>query len=407
MDSFLLSLRAASYPEVSEGGFFVFLDKLCSIKGGIILFHVYEVVDSLVNHIKTKFPNDIALIGHYGSYAQGTATKRSDLDFFFIPANSEGFRHSLQFVVNDISFDFWPISWERADRIASFDELNMSIIADCKLLYVRSEEDRARFLKLRQKITDMTQQGTKLVGKAESQLRDAYLHLYKMSQIANLEDIAPFRQEAQKILITVLNSVSLINGTYFTKGWGKNREQIRGFKLKPNQLEQLVEFIIHSNSPIEIHKACKELTKNTLDLLLSQKEAYATGPSYHDRMRGFYEEVKGILDKVLTACEINDYESAFFWAIGVQNEISQFLYYAEKGHWPVSLDSSLDYQIYKNLGFPDLISILDAQNLSLLFEAVNRLDLQLENHLKSQGVVMNRFSNNEEFNEFLKTFNMG
>jgi hypothetical protein len=372
------------------------------------LFNVFEVADSLVNHIKSKFPNDIALIGYYGSYVQGTATTRSDLDFFFIPAMTDGFRHSIQFVVNNISFDFWPISWERAERIAAFEELNVSIIADCKLLYVRSDDDRNRFLKLRQKIADMTEQGLRLVEKSESQLRDAYVHLYNMSRFSNSEDIAPFRHEAQEILMNVLYSISLINRTYFTKGWGKNTEQIRNFSLKPAKLEQLMETIIRSKSTTEIHEACEQLTKNTLDLLLQQKEAYSIGPSYPDRMRGFYEEVKGILDKVLTACEMNDCDSAFFWAIGVQGEISRFLYYAEKGHWPVSLDPSLGYQnVYRNLGFPDLTAILDAQNLAPLFEAVKRLDSLLENHLKNQGVEINRYRNNEEFNEFLKSFNNG
>jgi predicted nucleotidyltransferase len=113
---------------------------------------VFAVAEALINHIKSRCPNDIAIAAYYGSYAQGTATKRSDLDFFFIPATPEGFRVSLQFVVGDISFDFWPISWERAQRMASFDEPTTTIIADCKLLYVRSEEDRDRFMKLRETI---------------------------------------------------------------------------------------------------------------------------------------------------------------------------------------------------------------------------------------------------------------
>ena len=100
------------------------------------MVNVFEVAEAVVEHIKSNYPNDIAVIAYYGSYAQGTATKRSDLDFFFIPATAEAARHSIQFTVNKISFDFWPISWERAERMASFDELNLSIIADCKILYV-------------------------------------------------------------------------------------------------------------------------------------------------------------------------------------------------------------------------------------------------------------------------------
>lgn len=43
---------------------------------------VMDVADTLVKHIKSHFAKDVAIIAYYGSYAQGTATKRSDLDFF-------------------------------------------------------------------------------------------------------------------------------------------------------------------------------------------------------------------------------------------------------------------------------------------------------------------------------------
>src|SRR5690554_3951022 len=104
-------------------------------------------------------PNDIAIIAYYGSYAQGTATKRSDLDFFFIPATPEGYRMSIQFVLHDISFDFWPIDWERAERMASFEDSFTTIIADCQLLYVRSKADYTRIMKLRDQISEMHEPG--------------------------------------------------------------------------------------------------------------------------------------------------------------------------------------------------------------------------------------------------------
>lgn len=367
------------------------------------MFNVFNVADTLVNHIITKFPNDIAIITYQGSYARGTATKRSDFDFFFIPTSSTGYRHSLQFIVNNISFDFFPVSWERAERMATFEELSVASIADSKILYARSDEDRDRFFKLREKISEVTKQEMEMLKKSELQLREAYIHLYNMSRFSNSEDITLYRHEAQEILMNVLYSVSLINRTYFSKGWGKNTEQIKSFSLKPNNLEQLMETIMRSVSCVEIRESCELLTQNTLDLLLQQRELHSKGPSYPDRMRGFYEEVKGIFDKILTACENKDYTTAYFFSIGVQREVSQFLYYAEKGYWPVSLDTSLDYRnVYKQLGFPDLTSILDAQNLLLLFEAIKSLDSLLENYLKNQGVEINRFSNIEEFNNFLK-----
>jgi hypothetical protein len=367
------------------------------------VFNVFDVAETLVNHIKSKYPDDIAIIAYYGSYAQGTASKRSDLDFFFIPATSNGYRASIQFVLNDISFDFWPISWERAKRMASFEDPFTTIIADCRLLYVRSDEDRTRFMKLRDTISDMLkpEQGPILVEKAETQLRDAYVHLYKMRCSDDSEDLTFYRTKAHSVLTKVLQSLALLNRSYFTKGWGKNMDQILQFRLKPSRLERLLDAVMNARLPHDIRSACEQLTADTLELVLRQKEAYSGTPS--DRMKGFYEEAKGTLDKIIIACEKNDYNTAFFAAIGIQDEIARFLFFAVNGYWPCNLEPSSAYQdIYNRLGFPDLTVLLEPDDLSRLQASVERLSSLLESHLRSQGVRINRFQNLEQFEAFLE-----
>jgi hypothetical protein len=372
--------------------------------GEIVVVDVFEIAETLISHIKAIFPNDIAIAAYYGSYAQGTATKRSDLDFFFIPATPEGYRASIQFVVGDISFDFWPISWERAEKMASFEEPQTTIIADCRLLYVRSDDDRTRFMRLRDTISNMRspEHRQMLTEKAELQLRDAYVHLYKMSCTDDLENLSYFRVEAHGVITKVLQSLALINRTYFTRGWGKNMEQLLRFPLKPARLEPLLDSIMNAQRAADIRSACEQLTADTLELVLEQKKTYSGVSSYPDRMKGFYEEAKGVLDKILTACEKNDYHTAFFWAISIQDEIARFIFFAESGHWPCNLDPSLSYQeLYTRLGLPDLVVLLDPHNLAPLQATVERLDTLLESHLRTQGVEINRFETIKQFEVFL------
>ena len=77
---------------------------------------------------------------------------------------------------------FRPISWERAEKMAALEDLQTTIIADCHILYVRSDEDHARFMKLRDKISGMCdpKHGRHFTERAESMLCDAYVHLCKM-----------------------------------------------------------------------------------------------------------------------------------------------------------------------------------------------------------------------------------
>ncbi|MGM1047292.1 MAG: kanamycin nucleotidyltransferase C-terminal domain-containing protein [Bacillota bacterium] len=368
------------------------------------MLNVFEVSDALVNHIRTHFSDDIAIIACYGSYAQGTATKRSDLDFFFIPATPHGYRASIQFIVNDISFDFWPISWERAEKMALMEDSKTTIIADSRILYVRSDEDHARFMKLREKINDMQdpKNGQHLTERAEALLHDVYVHLYKMRRNEESDSLSLFRIEAYEILTKVLECLALLNQTFYTKGWGKNMDQIMRLPLKPARLEMLIDAIMTAKVASKVRQACEELVSDTLELVLNKKETYTTSPSYPDRMLGYYEEVKGGLDKVVTACEINDYSTAFYGAIGVQDQIAHFLYFAEKGNWPSPLDHTMVYlDLYKELGFPNLINLLNPDDLTPLQTAIENLDNLLESHLKNHEVKVNRFPSLEEFKAFL------
>ncbi|MBP3962649.1 nucleotidyltransferase domain-containing protein [Paenibacillus lignilyticus] len=365
------------------------------------MLNVFDVAQTLVNHIRERYSEDVALIAYYGSYAQGTATPRSDLDFFFIPASERGSDASVQFVLHDISFDFWPISWERAERMAKFEEQNTTIIADCEILYVRSEEDRTRFLQLRKIIDELPQQEQTFIGKAESQLREVYVHLYKIS-LLHEDDISGCRTEAHGVLNKLVYTLALLNRTYMTRGWGKNREQLLQFPLRPANLEEQIETISRASSCREIREACGQLTADTVAIVMEQRKTHASGPSYPDRAKGFYEEVKGIFDKIRTACEKNDYTTASYWSIGVQDEVAAFLCYFETGLWPGSLEAGATYHSsYTEAGLPDLPAHLDPLNLVPLHDAVVRLDQLLERHLQSKGVAINRFNDLAQFEQFL------
>ncbi|MGO4276228.1 hypothetical protein AB4Z22_41455, partial [Paenibacillus sp. TAF58] len=112
---------------------------------------------------------------------------------------------------------------------------------------------------------------------------------------------------------------------------------------------------------------------------------------------------KGILDKVATACEMNDYDTAYFYTVHAHEEIARFLYFAEKGYWPGELMINSAYQsIYEQAGLPALVSLLDSKNLTQLQAGVELLSSLLESHLKFKGVEINRFQDIEQFEVFLR-----
>jgi len=365
---------------------------------------VFKVSEIIVNHIKANYSQDVAIVGYYGSYLQGRATKRSDLDFFFIPATPRGRSVELQFIIDGISFDFYPIGWERAERMAAFDNWNTTIIADCELLYVRSDEDHKRFINLRETIHAMKDQSNSIAftNKAEHVLRDCVVTLEKFHIDGSSLDLSYCRTLAQEVAGQVFKCLGYLNQTYFTRSWGHYREQVRDLPLKPERLDTCLDTIMLSKSTDDIQSACKQLIHETLSLITTQRNSQPSIQSYEHRMKGFYEEERGMLNKLLTACEKGHYETAFFVAIGVQDDIARILYAAEKGHWPGEFDVGEYRQFYSKFGFPELVNLLDPENFDPLRLAVLQLIDKFEEHIVTRGVKLNKFNTIEEFEAFYR-----
>jgi hypothetical protein len=363
---------------------------------------VFEVADIIIKHIKTHYPQDVAIVGYYGSYLQGRATERSDLDFFFIPATARGRQVECQFIIDGISFDFWPIGWDRAERMATSEEWSTTIIADCELLYIRSEDDLARFMELRRTISNMGSKSNApaMISKAESILTECLISIAKMRLAENSNELSYCRTQAQEVAGNIFKSLGFLNQIYYKRSWGHYREQVRNLPIKPDQLDQYLDTIMFSSTPDEIMEACEKLAADTIRLILERQNGQEEIRSYKERMKGYYEEERGMMNKLLTACEKGHYETAFFGAIGVQDGLARILYAAEKGRWPSIVDLGEYREIYLRYGYPDLAAILDPTDFEPLRLAVLQLIETLESHLRTEGVSLNRFESVAEFESF-------
>jgi len=363
---------------------------------------VFAVADIIVKHIKTHYPQDIAIVGYYGSYLQGRATERSDLDFFFIPATPRGKQVELQFIIDGISFDFWPIGWDRAERMSTFEDWSTTIIAECELLYVRSEADLTKFMKLRETISSMPGPSNTLalINRAESAVCDCFTSLMKFQLAGDALDLSISRILAKEIAANIFRALALLNQTYYTRMWGHYREQANNLRIKPEQLDLYLDTMMLSHSIEEIKSACEAMASDTHDLISERRNKLQGERSYQACMKGYYEEEKGMLNKLLTACEKGHYETAFFVAAGVQDSLARILYAAETGRWPSILDAVEYREYYHRFGYPDLAALLDPEDFEPLRAAVLQLIKQLEDHLKGEGVALNQFDSVADFELF-------
>ena len=116
-----------------------------------------KILKTIIQKIEKDLPNDISVLVCYGSFITGKMHKYSDIDFFFIPKTENGYKLAYQFIIKEIGYDLWPISWNRAEKISKLQESLQSIFIDGKVLYFSTNEDLHRYDELVTRLKDNLQ----------------------------------------------------------------------------------------------------------------------------------------------------------------------------------------------------------------------------------------------------------
>ncbi len=136
-----------------------------------------EINGRLVRWIAEKaereYAEDISLVLIYGSYVNGTANSRSDVDCCFIPKTERGYEMAAGFILEGVGYDIFPMSWERVERIACLRENLTPLVGDAEIIFCGSAEDMARFQGMQEKLQCCLADGAYVREIAEERCREA------------------------------------------------------------------------------------------------------------------------------------------------------------------------------------------------------------------------------------------
>ncbi|MDE7274071.1 MAG: nucleotidyltransferase domain-containing protein [Lachnospiraceae bacterium] len=76
-----------------------------------------NVVKWILNKVRTEYANDVSLVLIYGSYVNGTANSKSDVDCYYIPKSENGYDLAVDFIIEGVGYDIFPISWESVEKL--------------------------------------------------------------------------------------------------------------------------------------------------------------------------------------------------------------------------------------------------------------------------------------------------
>ena len=104
-----------------------------------------KIVAWIMNKVKMEYSDDISLVLIYGSYINGSANSKSDVDCYYIPKTEHGYNMAVDFIIDGVGYDIFPISWERVVGIADLHESLSPLVGDVQIIYYSDASDLQRF----------------------------------------------------------------------------------------------------------------------------------------------------------------------------------------------------------------------------------------------------------------------
>jgi len=229
--------------------------------------NLIESAEILIEKIQKDYKEDIAVVVVMGSYIYNETHSRSDLDMYFVPKTERGRNLGKVFIIDGIGFDFWPISWERLERMANHEERTTSIITEGQILYYGAEEDLENFNRLREKALD-TSDRKKFIEKSNKQFEKTYQSYFQLLLDQSLTDA---RKHAMEIISSITYATALLNGTTIKRGRGKLKKEILNMNLVPKDFSSLYDTVFVSKDITAIKNNYGQLMVNMRNLLEEEK----------------------------------------------------------------------------------------------------------------------------------------
>lgn len=335
------------------------------------------IVEWAINRIEREYKDDVSLLLTYGSYENGTSNPLSDVDFYFIPKTNRAYELCKTFILEEIGFDLFPMTWERVDGIAEFNEVITPCVGNVKILYCNSDEDKKRFEEIQGKLKKNLADKEFMLGKASQKIEDS-MDLYK--NMIFEENICDLRTLAGQIAMSLSDAAAYINQTYFSRGLKKQIEDLKNMDTIPKDFTLLYDLVVNADSAEQIREYCYRMIKNTKEFLQSKicKSNKEDKQPNYEELAGLYQEIVSTWNKIYVCCDGNDAALAYISGACLQNELNM-----------AAIENGLDKI--------DLMSSYSSKNLQGYKARAMETQKEFVKMFEDNGVKIESYNNVEEF----------
>ena len=288
-----------------------------------------KLVQWILDKVKGEYADDISLVLIYGSYVNGTANSRSDVDCYFIPKTERGYELSMGAVIDGVGYDIFPMSWERVERIAGLGESLLPLVGDAEILYCGKESDRARFQAMRERLQRNLRDDGYVREIAAGRCGEA-------GRLCALLERAPSISAARKIagmmLMTLADAVAIYRHEYFHFGLKRQLEDLESrIPGVPRDIVRDYRDVVEAADQAAVTSSAKKMLEDVCGYLGAAvppqeipEDAGAPAERVDaGRLAGLYEEISSTFQKIYVCCESGNGVLAFLSAVCLQRELDE------------------------------------------------------------------------------------
>lgn len=339
-------------------------------------FYKQELTDWAIDKIKKEYSDDIALLighSHWNIPIDGDEVSFN----FFIPATDRGYELAKTFIIDEIGYDLFPMSWERVEGLSMVNESLTTCLADGVILYAKDDEVREQFEDLRKTLMASLSDGGFCYQKCLDKLT-VVMELYKNMMFET--EIGKVRKACGYIMDFIGQGIATLNGTYLKSGPENLIKSVINLEKYPSGFEKLCDALIFADSLDDLKAASHELILAFRAFVETEKpsvEKAETKDKLHE-LTGWYEEGRYTFRRIYYYCDQNDVSNTFAWVYNFQQEFD----YLET---ELGLDSM------------DMTGVFDATDLQGFKMKVKEIEDYIRGVINEHGLKLDEYDTLEAF----------
>lgn len=286
-----------------------------------------KIVTWIKNKVKTEYADDISVVLIYGSYINGSANSKSDVDCYYIPKTERGYDLAVDFIIEGVGYDIFPIPWERVTSIADLEESLSPLVGDVQIIYYSNISDLQQFKALQERLKNNLLDVQYVRNIAVKRCEDANRLCAQMNMSHKASEV---RKIAGNIIMLLADAVAVYNHDYYHFGLKKQFENLQNnFPDVPRCIVTDYKNVVEASDADDVKLHTMKMFNDVCEYLdmecnvqeVSLEKGIEENELDASWLAGLYEEISSTFNKVYVCCENGNYILAFLSAVCLQRDL--------------------------------------------------------------------------------------